>query len=193
MTFPGLDMGIFSGAVALHRVPRRRTCCAQEAIAKTEEPSVAYKYVAGLKGMAIGNDTRLRLARHRARPGSSTDSAATVNADSVAVKARNRLAMVEPAADRWPSCRLRTSSSSRAKSRPTSDSSTTARTSDNSFAIGVRQADREEPYRPYGVSDAEWEKTAHEARHDINNFALVQRASGNLAAHAGLFLPQSRR
>src|SRR5439155_16238603 len=50
--------------------------------------------------------------------------------------------------------------------------------SDTSFAAGVRQADREESYRPFGVSDAEWEKTAHEARHDINNFALYNAPPG---------------
>ena len=50
--------------------------------------------------------------------------------------------------------------------------------SENSFAIGVRQADREEPYRPYGVSDEEWTKRANEARHDINNFALYNAPPG---------------
>ena len=34
------------------------------------------------------------------------------------------------------------------------------KTSDKSFAVGVRQADREEPYKPLGVSDEKWETTA---------------------------------
>ena len=35
----------------------------QEAIAKTSEPSVAYKYVGGLKGFPIKDDTRVDVPR----------------------------------------------------------------------------------------------------------------------------------
>jgi hypothetical protein len=52
------------------------------------------------------------------------------------------------------------------------------KTSDGSFAVGARQADREEPYKPYGISDEIWDKRAHEARHDIANFALYNAPPG---------------
>jgi hypothetical protein len=58
VTYPGLDMGIFSGQLRF-TVYRGTNLLRQEAIAKTEEQSVAYKYQAGLKGFAIGDDTKI--------------------------------------------------------------------------------------------------------------------------------------
>src|SRR5260370_30492290 len=58
LEFDGLEMGIFSGRLR-YTAYKGTNLLRQEAIAKTEEPSVAYKYVAGLKGLAIGKDTRL--------------------------------------------------------------------------------------------------------------------------------------
>ena len=49
ITFPGLSMGIFSGQLRF-TVYRGTNLLRQEAIAKTDEPSVAYKYNAGAKG-----------------------------------------------------------------------------------------------------------------------------------------------
>ncbi len=48
----------------------------------------------------------------------------------------------------------------------------------NSFTLGARQADREEGYRPYGVSDAVWQRRSQESRHDLNNFALYNAPPG---------------
>src|SRR5262249_52668786 len=47
VTFPGLSLGIFAGQVRF-TVYRGANLLRQEAIAKTDEPSVAYKYNAGL-------------------------------------------------------------------------------------------------------------------------------------------------
>ena len=52
VSFSGLSMGIFSGKL-MFTVYKGTNLLRQEAIAKTEEPSVAYKYEAGLKGFAI--------------------------------------------------------------------------------------------------------------------------------------------
>src|SRR5207244_1796807 len=49
--FAGVDLGIFSGSLR-YTVYRGTNLLRQETIAKTDEPSVAYKYVAGLKGLA---------------------------------------------------------------------------------------------------------------------------------------------
>src|ERR1039457_4972102 len=56
--FPGVALGIFSGSLR-YTVYRGANLLRQEVIAKTEAPSVAYEFAAGLKGFAIGNDTRL--------------------------------------------------------------------------------------------------------------------------------------
>ena len=102
--------------LAVHRLPGDQPAAAG-GDRQDRRALVAYKYDAGLQGFSIDGDTRVRLAGRRPAPGSSTSSADAVNTDPVALRARNRLALVEtgggsiavlPAA--------RTSSSSRAKS-----------------------------------------------------------------------------
>ena len=56
--FPGVSLGLFSGGLR-YTIYRGTNLIRQEVIAKTDAPSVAYKFVAGLKGFTIGNDTRL--------------------------------------------------------------------------------------------------------------------------------------
>jgi hypothetical protein len=174
--FPGLELGIFSGRLR-YTVYRGTNLLRQEAIAKTDEPSVAYKYVAGLKGLGIAADTRL-VWRDVARSWQQYGFGGSVNADPVAVKARNRLAIVETAGGSLaflpPSHKFFF-----AREIETNLGFVYYRKdSDTSFAVGVRQADREEPFRPYGVSDEVWNRRANEARHDINNFALYNAPPG---------------
>ena len=131
----------------------------------------------------------------RRAPGSNTQFGGAVNTDPVALKARNRLAIVEsrrrlagllPA---LPQILLR------ARNRNQPGLRLLPQDSDNSFAVGVRQADREESYKPYGVSDEVWDKRAHEARHDINNFALYNAPPGTMQRMAVYFYlsPGQRR
>ena len=174
--FNGLDMGIFSGRLR-YTVYKGTNLLRQEAIAKTEEQSVAYKYVAGLKGLAIGNDTRL-VWRDVAREWQQYAFGGSVNSEPVAVKARNRLEIVETAGGSLavfpPSHKFFF-----AREIETNLGFVYYRKdSENSFAVGVRQADREEPFRPYGVSDEVWDRRAKEARHDIFNFALYNAPPG---------------
>ena len=49
VSFPGVQMGVFTGRLQ-YTVYKGTNLIRQEVIAKTEEPSVAYKYDAGLKG-----------------------------------------------------------------------------------------------------------------------------------------------
>ena len=172
----GLTLGIFAGKLR-YTVYRGTNLLRQEAIAKTDAPSVAYKYVGGLKGMAMGADTKI-VWRDVARAWQQYSLGGAVNADPVALKARNRLAMVEsgggslaflPPSHKFFFAREIETNLGFVYYR---------KDGDNSFAVGVRQADREEPYRPYGVSDEEWNKRASEARHDINNFALYNAPPG---------------
>jgi hypothetical protein len=174
--FPGLQMGIFSGSLR-YTVYKGTNLLRQEAIAKTDEPSVAYKYVAGVKGMAIANDTRL-VWRDVARAWQQYGFGGSINKDPVAVKARNRLGIVEtgggslaflPPSHKFFFAREIETNLGFVYYR---------KDSANAFSIGVRQADREESYRPYGVSDEVWNRRAAEARHDINNFALYNAPPG---------------
>ena len=191
VNFPGVELGIFAGSLQ-YTVYRGSNLLRQEVIAKTEEPSVAYKYVAGLKGMAIGNDTRLRW-RDTARNWQQYAFGGSVNTDPVAVRARNRVAMVEegggslaflPPSHKFFFAREIETNLGYVYYR---------KDSPTSFAIGVRQADHEEGYRPFGDSDAEWNKIANEARHDINNFALYNAPPGTWQRMPVVFLPQPRR
>src|SRR5271157_762985 len=51
--FPGVTLGLFSGGLR-YTVYRGTNLLRQEVIAKTDAPSVAYKFLAGLKGFTIG-------------------------------------------------------------------------------------------------------------------------------------------
>ena len=58
VTFPGLTMGIFAGRPSVHAY-RGTNLLRMEAIAKTDEQSVAYKYDAGLQGFSTALISRL--------------------------------------------------------------------------------------------------------------------------------------
>jgi hypothetical protein len=176
LEFPGVSMGIFSGNLR-YTVYRGTNLLRQEVIAKTDEPSVAYKYVGGLKGFTIGNDTRV-VWRDVAREWQEYRLGGGINTDAVAIKARNRLGIVETAAGSLaflpPSHKFFF-----AREIETNLGFVYYRKdSETSFSVGARQADREDPYRPYGVSDEVWDRRAKEARHDINNFALYNAPPG---------------
>jgi len=58
VSFPGVQLGVFSGRLQ-YTVYKGTNLIRQEVIAKTEEPSVAYKYDAGIKGVPIQPATRM--------------------------------------------------------------------------------------------------------------------------------------
>lgn len=95
ISFPGLSLGIFSGRIQF-TVYEGSNLLREEAIAKTEEPSVAYKYTAGLRGFSL--DTFQRLAWRDAGGNSQKyEFGGTVNRDPVPLVARNRLAIAQGA------------------------------------------------------------------------------------------------
>jgi hypothetical protein len=174
--FPGVELGIFKGSLRF-TVYRGTNLLRQEAIAQTSEPSVAYKYVAGLKGLAIGNDTRV-VWRDVARAWQHYGLGGSTNADPVALRARNRLGIVEagggslaffPPSHKFFFAREIETNLGFVYYR---------KDGDGSFAVGARQADSEEAYRPYGVSDAVWKRRVDQARHHLNNFALYNAPPG---------------
>jgi len=88
VTFPGLSLGIFAGELRF-TVYRGANLLRQEAIAKTDEPSAAYKYNAGLKGFSLTTAHRV-VWLDVARTWQQYEFGGSVNTDPVALRARNR-------------------------------------------------------------------------------------------------------
>jgi len=147
VTFPGVSMGIFSGRL-VYTVYRGTNLVRQEAVAKTDEPSVAYKYQAGLSGFET-NLVKNLAWQDTSRGSQRYTFGGSVNSEPVAVKARNRLLIAETAGGSiavfppphkffW------------AREIATNLGYVYYRKqSETSLAMGIRQADREEwPYNP---------------------------------------------
>src|SRR5262249_46680947 len=93
ITFPGLSMGIFAGQLR-YTIYRCTDLIRQELIAKTDEPSVAYKYHGGLKGFSTDQFGRI-VWRDVGGTWQKYSSGGEVNQNPIALRARNRLAIAE--------------------------------------------------------------------------------------------------
>lgn len=179
ITFPGAEAGIFSGALQ-YTVYRGANLLRQELIAKTNEPSVAYKYNGGLKGLAIGDNTRV-VWRDTARGWQRYAFGGSVNDDAVGLRARNRLAILEPGAGGSlavfpPSHKFffsREIETNLGYVYYRKDSETT-------LSLGVRQPDKEVGAKPWGISDLVWNRRVSESRSHLHNFALYNAPAGTL-------------
>jgi hypothetical protein len=178
VVFPGFEAGIFSGSLQ-YTVYRGTNLLRQEAIAKTMEPSVAYKYVSGLKGFAIADDTRV-VWRDTARGWQHYGFGGAVNQQPVALRARNRLGILEthggslaflPPSHKFFWSREIETNLGYVYYR---------KDGENSFSIGARQAEAEIGAKPWGISDAVWNRRVGESRGDLNNFALYNAPPGTL-------------
>ena len=93
VSFPGLEMGVFKGALQF-TVYKGTSLVRMEAVASTTEPGVAYKYDAGLIGLTIDDRARVvwrdvsNLAQEYRLGGRPNESA-------VPLKASNRLIAAE--------------------------------------------------------------------------------------------------
>ena len=170
ITFPGLEAGIFSGSL-LYTIYRGTNLVRQEIVAKTSETSAAYKYVGGLKGFNVSEDTKL-VWRDTARGWQRYAFGGSVNQDPVGLRARNRLAILEsnggslavfPPSHKFFFSREIETNLGYVYYR---------KDSENHFSLGVRQPDREVGAKPWGISDAVWNRRVGEARGHLNNFAL---------------------
>ncbi len=177
ITFPGLSLGIFSGRLQ-YTVYRGTNLIRQEAVAKTEEPSVAYKYSAGLRGFRTETAQRV-LWRDTARGRQKYEFGGSANSAPVALRARNRLAIVEtekgslaffPPPHKFFWAREIEMNLGYVWYR---------KDDETSFSVGVRHGDREEMFRPYGVSDRLWERRVSQSRNFAQgNFALYNAPPG---------------
>jgi hypothetical protein len=93
VTFPGLSMGIFAGSLR-YTAYRGTNLLRMEAVAKTDEPSVAYKYHAGLKGFSTDHTPRVTWRDVGGYPQQYLFGGAK-NETPVPVKARNRVLIAE--------------------------------------------------------------------------------------------------
>ncbi len=93
VSFPGMQLGIFSGRLQ-YTVYRGTNLIRVEAIARTAEPSVAYKYEAGLKGLSIENGSRV-VWRDLANLWQNYRLGGASNEDPVPLKISNRVIVAE--------------------------------------------------------------------------------------------------
>jgi hypothetical protein len=93
VTFPGLSMGIFTGNLRFTSY-RGTSLFRMDAIAKTDEPSVAYKYEAGLKGFSTTLLPRVTWRDTGGNP-QQYEFGGIKNDSRVNVKAKNRVLIAE--------------------------------------------------------------------------------------------------
>ena len=93
VSFPGLEMGIFAGRLQF-TVYRGTNLIRMEAIAKTEEPSVAYIYRAGLKGFSAKDMDRV-VWRDTGGDAQKYEFGGDPNQKEVPVIVQNRLLVAE--------------------------------------------------------------------------------------------------
>ena len=183
--FPGFEAGIFSGGLQ-YTVYRGTNLLRQEAIAKTTEPSVAYKYIGGLKGFPIADSTRV-VWRDTARGWQQYAFGGALNQDPVGLRARNRLAILEanggslavfPPSHKFFWSREIETNLGYVYYR---------KDSENAFSIGVRQPDREIGAKPWGISDEVWTRRVGQSRSHLHNFALYNAPPGTTQRMAMYF------
>jgi hypothetical protein len=93
ITFPGVEMGIFSGRLQ-YTVYKGTDLLRLEVIAKTEQQSVAYKYDAGLKGLTVHPATKA-VWRDTANMWQSDEFTGAINHSPAVVRAANRLLAIQ--------------------------------------------------------------------------------------------------
>jgi hypothetical protein len=181
--FNGLTLGLFAGDLQF-TVYKGSNLLRQEALAKTEAPSVAYIYKAGLKGFSIADDTKL-VWRDTAQVWQQEDFGGEVNRDPVNVRARNRLEVMEvgvgsknpgslavlPPPHKFFFARENEVNLGYVYYRKDSDSS---------FSLGAMQPERGEGYAPWGVSDEVWKRRAGIAREQVENYGLYNAPPGTV-------------
>lgn len=176
VTFNGLTLGVFAGDVRF-TVFKGSNLLRQEAIAKTEEPSVAFIYKAGLDGFPIRNGTRLAW-RDTARAWQAYEFGGEPNTNLVNLRARNRMEILDvgngslaifPPPHKFFFARENEINLGYVYYK---------KNANGTVALGVMQPDRGEGYVPWGVSDQEWNRRTHTSRSEWDNFALYNAPPG---------------
>ncbi|MBI3665040.1 MAG: hypothetical protein HY236_02255, partial [Acidobacteria bacterium] len=93
ISYSGVEMGLFSGRLQ-YTVYKGTNLIRLEAVVKTEEPSVAYIYRAGWKGLGLGELERVTWRDVGGHP-QKYEFGGTANRDVVRLRAQNRLVVAE--------------------------------------------------------------------------------------------------
>lgn len=176
VTFNGLTLGVFAGDIRF-TVYKGSNLLRQEAIAKTEEPSVAFIYKAGLDGFPIGDDTRLAW-RDTARAWQDYRFGGEPNDTPVNVRARNRMEILDvgkgslaifPPPHKFFFARENEVNLGYVYYK---------KNANGTAALGVMQPERGEGYGPWGVTDPEWKRRTGTSQEQWENFALYNAPPG---------------
>lgn len=183
ITYNGLSLGLFSGDLQF-TVYKGSNLLRQEALAKTDAPSVAYIYKAGLKGFRIADDTKVTW-RDTSQVWQQEEFGGAINHAPVNLRARNRLEILEvgvgsktpgslavfPPPHKFFFARENEVNLGYVYYRKDDDSS---------FSLGVMQPERGEGYAPWGVSDEVWNRRVGVAREQVENYALYNAPPGTM-------------
>ena len=143
VTFPGLAMGIFSGDLRFTAY-RGTNLLRMDAMAKTSEQWIAYKYEAGLQGLSTDLLNRLTWKDTGGQPQRS-ELGGVVNQSVVGVRAQNRVLIAEGAKGGALATFTPPHTFFFTREKDTNLGYTYYRKdAANRFALGIRQADREE-------------------------------------------------
>jgi hypothetical protein len=176
VTFDGLKLGIFAGDLRFIAY-KGTNLLRQEAVAKTQEPSVAYIYKAGLKGFPVTPETRL-IWRDTAEHTQTEYFGGAPNTDPVSLRARNRMEILDvgpgslavfPSPHKFFFAREDEVNLGYVYYRKDTGSS---------FSLGVMWPEHGEGYHPWGVTDAEWNRRTETSRGHADNYALYNAPAG---------------
>ncbi len=180
VTFDGLSMGIFSGDLRF-TVYEGTNLVRLEAVASTDEPSVAYKYRGGLQGFSTEHTSRVTW---RDISGSPLDYrfGGPTNDDAVPLRAHNRVVIAEGEAGSVAAFPPPVTFFFTREVETNHGYNWYRNDGDGSFAMGVRQGDGEtalegQALAPYGAVPRTDETTAVMGRF-FENFALYNAPPG---------------
>ena len=148
VTFPGVSMGIFFGQLR-YTLYKGTNLIRQELIATTEAPSIAYKYNAGLKGLAIRDGSRLTW-HDLANQIQVYQFGGNRNDNETPLKASNRLLIAEGSAGSIATFPPPHNFFWARESAQVLGYNWYRKDSDTSFSFGVRQPENEEEPRIKG-------------------------------------------
>ncbi len=190
VTFDGLTLGIFAGDLQFTAY-KHSNLLRQEAIAKTDQPGVAYIYKAGLKGFSIGQGTKL-VWRDTAREDQKYEFGGAPNNDQVNLRARNRLEILDtahgslavfPAPHKFFFARENEVNLGYVYYR---------KDNAGSFSLGIMQPEKGEGYVPWGATDDIWAKRTFTSRKQWENYALYNAPPGSMQRMAVYYFLSSK-
>jgi hypothetical protein len=178
VAFNGLTLGIFTGDLEFTAY-KGSNLLRQEAIASTQAKDVAFIYKAGLKGFAIGDQTKL-VWRDTSQLWQENDFGGEVNQDLVNIRARNRLEILDTGAGSLGVLPPPHKFFYPRENEVNLGYVYYRKDDDHSISLGAMQPERCEGYDPWGISDEVWQHRASTARSQVLNCALYNAPPGTM-------------